>query len=41
MKFRLSIALVLGMISLVGPAFASVTITQNIAPPRLLSRGFH
>jgi glucuronoarabinoxylan endo-1,4-beta-xylanase len=32
MKFRLSIALVLGMISLVGSAFASVTVTQNIAP---------
>src|SRR5437763_118468 len=32
MKFRLSIALVLGTIFLVRPAFASVNVTQNIAP---------
>lgn len=32
MKFRLSVALVLSTISLVGPAFASVTVTQNIGP---------
>jgi len=32
MKFRFNIALLLGTISLVGSAVASVTVTQNIAP---------